>query len=188
MALMTEYEKMLAGQWYDPLDAELRLLRLKTRENCAKYNATGASHHKQRRLLLATLLGTVGQHVFIEPPFFCDYGKHIHLGEKVFFNFNCVLLDVAAITIGDNVFFGPAVQLYTVNHPLDALARRSGVEQALPITIGNDAWLGGGVIVCPGVTIGERTVVAAGAVVTKDLLADGLYAGNPAKLIKMLNN
>ncbi|GHG71081.1 maltose O-acetyltransferase [Alishewanella longhuensis] len=185
---MTEYEKMLAGQWYNPLDAELRQLRLKSRENCTKYNSTGASHHKQRRLLLAELLGTVGQQLFIEPPFFCDYGKHIHVGDNVFFNFNCVLLDVATITIGNNAFFGPAVQLYTVNHPLDAVTRRTGIEQANPITIGDDVWLGGGVIVCPGVTIGNRAVVAAGAVVTQDLAADGLYGGNPAKLIRMLNN
>lgn len=185
---MTEYEKMLAGHWYNPLDAELRQLRQQSRERCARYNSSGAGHHKQRRLLLAELLGSVGQHLFIEPPLFCDYGKHIHVGDNVFFNVNCVLLDVASITIGNNVFFGPGVQLYTVNHPLDAATRRTGLEQASPITIGDDVWLGGGVIVCPGVTIADRVVVAAGAVVTSDLAADGLYAGNPAKWIKALNN
>lgn len=184
---MTEYEKMLSGQWYHPLDAELRQLRLQSRERCNKYNATGASHVKQRRLILAELLGQVGQNLFIEPPLFCDYGKHIRVGDNVFFNFNCVLLDVAPISIGNNVFFGPAVQLYTVNHPLQAEARRSGIEQAAAITIGNDVWLGGGVIVCPGVTIGDRVVVAAGAVVSHDLAADGLYAGNPARWLKSLN-
>lgn len=181
---MTEYKKMLSGQWYNPLDAELRQLRLQSRERCNKYNATGASHVKQRRLLLAELLGQVGQNLFIEPPFFCDYGKHILVGNNVFFNFNCVLLDVATITIGNNVFLGPAVQLYTVNHPLDAAMRRTGVEQAAPITIGDDVWIGGGVIICPGVTIADRAVIAAGSVVTQDVNSDAVYAGNPAKLVR----
>ena len=185
---MTEYEKMLAGQWYNPLDLELRQLRQQSRERCARYNNTGAGHHKQRRLLLAELFASVGQNLFIEPPFFCDYGKHIQFGDNVFLNVNCVLLDVAAIRIGNNVFFGPNVQLYTVNHPLDAATRRTGIERAAPINIGDDVWLGGGVIVCPGITIGDRVVVAAGAVVTQNLAADGLYAGNHAKWIKALNN
>lgn len=185
---MTEYEKMLAGDWYNPLDKELRQLRLQVRQQLAKYNNSAPEHHKQRRLLLADIFGAVGANVFIEPPFNCDYGKHITLGDGVFFNFNCVVLDVAPVTIGNNVLFGPSVQLYTVNHPLAAAERRTGVEQAAAITIGDDVWLGGGVIVCPGVTIGERAVIAAGSVVTKDIPADVLAAGNPCRILRRLND
>lgn len=185
---MTEYEKMLAGDWYNPLDKELRQLRLQVRQRLAKYNNSAPEHHKQRRILLVDIFAAVGTNVFIEPPFNCDYGKHITLGDGVFFNFNCVVLDVAPVTIGNNVLFGPSVQLYTVNHPLAAAERRTGVEQAAAISIGDDVWLGGGVIVCPGVTIGERAVIAAGSVVTKDIPADVLAAGNPCRILRSLND
>lgn len=185
---MTEYDKMLVGDWYNPLDKELRQLRLQVRQRLAKYNSSLPEQHKQRRNLLADIFAAVGRNVFIEPPFNCDYGKHITLGDGVFFNFNCVVLDVAPVTIGNNVLFGPAVQLYTVNHPLGAAERRTGVEQAASIVIGDDVWLGGGVIVCPGVTIGARAVIAAGSVVTKDIPADMLAAGNPCRIIRRLND
>ncbi|GGW67757.1 sugar O-acetyltransferase [Alishewanella tabrizica] len=185
---MTEYEKMLAGAWYNPLDPELRQMRLAVRQKLATYNSSAPSHHKQRRLLLADILGAVGNNVFIEPPFHCDYGKHLFIGDGVFFNFNCVVLDVAPVTIGNNVFFGPAVQLYTVNHPLAAAERRTGIEQAAPITIGDDVWLGGGVIICPGIRIGARSVIAAGSVVTQDIPEDVLAAGNPCRILRQLND
>jgi len=185
---MTEYEKMLAGDWYNPLDPELRQMRLAVRQKLAAYNSSASSHHKQRRLLLADILGSVGQNVFIEPPFHCDYGKHLFIGHGVFFNFNCVVLDVAPVTIGNNVFVGPAVQIYTVNHPLAAAERRTGIEQAAPITIGDDVWLGGGVIICPGIRIGARSVIAAGSVVTQDIPEDVLAAGNPCRILRQLND
>lgn len=183
---MTEYEKMLSGDWYDPLDTTLRELRLNARQLTWQFNKTAPEQHKVRRRLLQQLCGAVGKDVFIEPPFHCDYGKHISFGDQVFLNFNCTILDVAPVTLGNYVFVGPGVQFYTVNHPLDALQRRTGIEQARPITIGNDVWLGGGVIICPGVTIGEQTVVAAGSVVTRNLPARVLAGGNPCKVIREL--
>ncbi|MCC5452061.1 sugar O-acetyltransferase [Rheinheimera sp. UJ51] len=186
MAAVTEYEKMLNAQWYNPLDKTLRELRLATRQLLYKFNKTSPEQVKIRRTLQQDLFAEVGRDVFIEPPFFCDYGQHIRLGDKVFFNFNCVVLDVGWVTIGNNVFFGPAVQIYTVNHPLVADERRSGIEQALPINIADDVWIGGGVIICPGVSIGARSVIAAGSVVTKDVPADVVVAGNPGRVLRSL--
>ncbi|WP_226751527.1 sugar O-acetyltransferase [Alishewanella maricola] len=187
MAAVTEYEKMLNAQWYNPLDQTLRELRLATRQLLYKFNKTSPEQVKIRRTLQQDLFAEVGRDVFIEPPFFCDYGQHIRLGDKVFFNFNCVVLDVGCVTIGNNVFFGPAVQIYTVNHPLGADERRSGIEQALPINIADDVWIGGGVIICPGVSIGARSVIAAGSVVTQDVPADVVVAGNPGRVLRRLN-
>ena len=187
MAAVTEYEKMLNAQWYNPLDKTLRELRLATRQLLYKFNKTSPEQVKIRRTLQQDLFAEVGRDVFIEPPFFCDYGQHIRLGDKVFFNFNCVVLDDGWVTIGNNVFFGPAVQIYTVNHPLGADERRSGIEQALPINIADDVWIGGGVIICPGVSIGARSVIAAGSVVTQDVPADVVVAGNPGRVLRRLN-
>ena len=187
MAAVTEHEKMLNAQWYNPLDKTLRELRLATRQLLYKFNKTSPEQVKIRRTLQQDLFAEVGRDVFIEPPFFCDYGQHIRLGDKVFFNFNCVVLDVGWVTIGNNVFFGPAVQIYTVNHPLGADERRSGIEQALPINIADDVWIGGGVIICPGVSIGARSVIAAGSVVTQDVPADVVVAGNPGRVLRRLN-
>lgn len=184
--MLTEHQKMLSGQWYDPLDKELRELRLQARQLLHKFNNTSPEQHKVRRRIQAELFAATGENVFIEPPFKCDYGAQISLGDNVFFNFNCVVLDVAPVVIGNNVFFGPGVQLYTVNHPLDAALRRTGIEQAAPITVEDDVWFGGGVIVCPGVTIGARSVIAAGSVVTKDIPADVLAVGNPCKVLRSL--
>ena len=123
---------------------------------------------------------------WIQPPFYCDYGTNISLGAKVCFNFNCVVLDVMPVTIGDNVLFGPAVQLYTATHPINAAERRTGLELAKPITIGSDVWIGGGTIICPGVTIGDRSVIGAGSVVTRSIPADVTAAGNPCRVIRSL--
>src|SRR5690242_15848952 len=123
----------------------------------------------------------------MQPPFFCDYGTNIELGERVFFNFNCVVLDVMAVRIGDFTLFGPAVQIYTALHPVNAGERRSGLELAKAVTIGSDVWVGGGAIICPGVTIGDRGVIGAGSVVTRDVPADSFAAGNPCRVIRKLN-
>lgn len=181
----TEREKMLAGELYDPLDAELVAARTRARDLCQALNATTESQQVERRAILQTLFAAGGDDVWLQPPFFCDYGSNISLGRKCFFNFNCIVLDVCRVTIGDHVLFGPAVQVYTATHPLDAELRRSQ-EFGKPITIGSDVWIGGGAILCPGVTVGSRTVIGAGSVVTRDV-PDGVFAaGNPCRVIREL--
>ncbi|MBV9880787.1 MAG: sugar O-acetyltransferase [Gemmatirosa sp.] len=179
----TEREKMLAGELYDPLDPELVAARTRARDLCQALNATREAEQDDRRRILRALLGAGGDSVWMQPPFYCDYGTNIELGAGVFFNFNCVVLDVCRVRVGDHTLFGPAVQLLTAMHPLDAMLRRRQ-EYAKPIEIGSDVWMGGGVIVCPGVRIGSRTVVGAGSVVTRDLPDDVLAAGNPCRVIR----
>lgn len=182
---MTEREKMGAGLDYNPFDAELVAMREKCREILRAFNATPETDEAERRRLLSTLVGEE-TNAWIQPPFYCDYGVNISFGSKVYFNFNCVVLDVAPVTIGDNTMFGPAVQIYTATHPLDADKRRSGMEGAKPITIGCDVWVGGGAILCPGVTIGDRTVIGAGSVVTRDIPSGVIAAGNPARVLRKI--
>ncbi|MFI2209932.1 sugar O-acetyltransferase [Streptomyces sp. NPDC020141] len=177
---------MLAGHWYIPNDPELAADTQRRFALCAAYNANGGAAVEDRTGILAELLGSVGERVNIRPPFQCDYGAYISIGDRTFVNFNAVFLDVAPITIGSDVQIGPNVQLLTPIHELDTERRRAGWERGEPITIGDNVWLGGGVIVCPGVTIGENTVVGAGAVVTRDLPAGVLAVGNPARVIRTL--
>lgn len=152
-----------------------------------RYNRTSIDEAQERRAILSDLLGAVGDGAEIRPPFYCDYGSQIRIGARTFVNFNLVALDVADITIGDDVQIGPSVQLLTPTHPIEPEPRRAKVEAAKPITIGNNVWLGGGVIVCPGVRIGENTVVGAGAVVTRDLPAGVVAVGNPARVIRSVS-
>jgi maltose O-acetyltransferase len=175
---MTEHKKMLAGELYNPLDAELVVARERARNLCQDLNATREADQTERRRILRELFGAGGEDVWMQPPFFCDYGSNIYLGTKCFFNFNCVLLDVCEIRIGDGTLFGPAVQIYAATHPMDAVLRRTQ-ESGKPITIGSDVWVGGGAIICPGVTIGSRSVIGAGSVVTKNIPDDVFAAGNP---------
>lgn len=182
--MTTEKEKMLSGQWYNPLDKALSAERLAARKLQHQFNQSAPDEEPQRNKLLKQWLPNTGNHFYVEPPFSCDYGYNIKTGAKVFFNFNCVVLDVAPVRIGNNVFFGPAVQIYTVNHPLDAKARNSLIEQALPVTIEDDVWIGGGAILLPGVTVGKGSVIAAGSVVTKDVPAGVVAGGNPCRVIK----
>ena len=137
-----------------------------------------------RRRILLDLFGRGGDSVWMQPPFYCDYGTNILLGQRVFFNFNCVVLDCAAVTIGANVLLGPAVQIYAATHPTDPSMRRSGRELALPVAIGDDVWIGGGAIICPGVTIGSSSTIGAGSVVTRDIPAGVIAAGNPCRVIR----
>ena len=181
----TEREKMLAGELYDPLDPELAAARERARDLCQALNATREADADGRRRILIELFGAGGDQVWMQPPFYCDYGSNIFLGERVFFNFNCVVLDVCAVRIGDFTLFGPAVQIYTATHPLDAELRRTR-EFAKPVTIGSDVWVGGGAIICPGVTIGSRSVIGAGSVVTRDIPEDVFAAGNPCRVIRTL--
>ena len=183
--MKNEKEKMLTGELYDPLDPQLCRERDRCRGLCLRINATREDQKEQRQRLLAELFGKETD-AWVQPPFFCDYGTNIVLGNKVFFNFNCVVLDVAPVIVGDNVLFGPAVQIYTATHPLGAAERRKWLESAQPITIGYDVWVGGGAIICPGVTIGARSVIGAGSVVIRDVPSDVIAAGNPARVIRKL--
>ncbi len=179
----TEKEKMLAGELYDALDPELVAARERARDLCLDLNATREQEQETRRRILSELFGSGGESVWMQPPFFCDYGSNIHLGERVYFNFNCVVLDVCEVKIGDFSFFGPAVQIYTATHPMNAKLRRVQ-EFGKPIVIGSDVWVGGAAIICPGVSIGLETVIGAGSVVTKDVPAGVFAAGNPCRVIR----
>jgi len=183
----TEKAKMLRGDLYIASDGTLTAERLRVRELLHRLNVEqpGGSLGSYSEIV-RELLPNATQSTWIQPPFYCDYGYNIHVGEDVFFNFNCVILDTAPVTIGAHTQFGPNVQIYSATHPLDAGARRCGLENAKPVTIGADRWIGGSVIICPGVTIGDRCVLGAGAVVTKDMPDDTLVAGNPARPIRML--
>lgn len=179
-------DRMVAGELYLADDPELAELNRRAAELADRYNATTARQDAQRREILADLLGSVGSDVDIRPPLRVDYGIHLSIGARTFVNFGLVALDVAPIVIGEDVQIGPNVQLLTPTHPLDPELRRQKWEGAAPITIGDNVWLGGGVIVCPGVTIGANTVVGAGSVVTRDLPADVVAVGNPARVRKHL--
>lgn len=181
----SEYERMLAGELYNPLDPELVRRRSRARNLCQELNATREEQEEERRCILRKLFGAGGDDVWMQPPFFCDYGCNIFIGKKCFFNFNCVVLDVCKVAIGDYVMFGPAVQIYTATHPLDAELRRIQ-EYGKPVNIGSDVWVGGGAIICPGVAIGSRSAIGAGSVVTRDI-PDGVFAaGNPCRVVKTL--
>jgi maltose O-acetyltransferase len=177
---------MLAGELYLADDPEIAAESRRALLLQEQYNATSHDDGAERRRILEELLGSIGDDVTIRPPFFCDLGYQLTIGARVFANFGLVALDVAAITIGDDVQIGPNVQLLTPTHPVDADARRAKWEAAEPITIGDNVWLGGGAIVLPGVTIGADTVVGAGSVVTRDLPAGVVAVGNPARVIRTL--
>jgi len=181
----TERRKMLAGELYDPRDPELVAARERARDLCRLLNATHGAQRDERRRLCRDLFGTGGDSVSIEPPFHCDYGAHIHLGANVFFNFNCIVLDVCEVRIGAHTLFGPGAQILTPLHPLDARLRRTR-ESGKPVNIGADVWVGAGALVLAGVSVGSRTVIGAGSVVTRDL-PDGVFAaGNPCRVIKAI--
>lgn len=180
---MSERQKMLAGELYDPLDPELVSARERARYLCQLLNATAESEGQERRRILSELFGGGGETVWMQPPFYCDYGSNIHLGDRVFFNFNCVVLDVCSVRIGDYTLFGPAVQIYTPMHPFNAVLRRQQ-EFGKPVEIGSDVWVGGGAIILPGVRIGSRSVIGAGSVVTRDIPDSVFAAGNPCRVIR----
>ena len=183
VAMSTERQKMLAGEMYDPLDPELIAARARARDLCHLLNASRESEQAQRRLVLRDLFGEGGDTVWMQPPFYCDYGSNIELGERVFFNFNCTVLDVCLVRIGDFTLFGPSVQIYTPLHPFNAEHRRRE-EFGKPIEIGSDVWVGGGAIILAGVRIGSRAVIGAGSVVTRDIPDAVFAAGNPCRVIR----
>jgi maltose O-acetyltransferase len=175
---------MLAGEMYDPFDPELVRARERARDLCQDLNATQEwQGPERRRRILRDLFGKGGDSVWMQPPFYCDYGMNIELGERVFFNFNCIVLDVCTVRIGDFTQFGPAVQIYTPLHPLNAAQRRRE-EYGKPIEIGSDVWVGGGAIILAGVRIGSRSVIGAGSVVTRDVPEAVFAAGNPCRVIR----
>lgn len=182
--MASEKDKMIRGDLYDPRDPELTAARLRARQLLALINAPAGV--AEREGLLDELLGSSGPGLWVEPPFFCDYGSNIHLGDQVYVNFNCVILDPAEVRIGSRTLLGPAVQIYTATHPLSAEQRRTGLELARPITIGHDVWLGGNVVVLPGVTIGSSSTIGAGSVVTTDIPEGVLALGNPCRVVRHL--
>ncbi len=181
----SEKQKMLAGELYDPLDPLLCVERQRARDLCQRLNQSREEQQVVRKEILRELFQR-DTDAWVQPPFFCDYGSNMVLGSKVFFNFNCVVLDVMRVEIGDNVLFGPSVQIYTATHPISAVERRTWKEFAKPVTIGSDVWVGGGAIICPGVTIGSRSVIGAGSVVTRAIPDDVLAAGNPCRVIRSI--
>ena len=185
---MTEKEKMIAGEMYNPMDDQLVDDRLQARSLLNKINATPERLKAERDALCYELLKNSGKDLYIEPPFYCDYGFNITLGHKVYMNFNCCILDVAEVSIGNHTMLSPNVQIYTATHPLEAKARNSGEEFAKPIRIGDNVWIGGNAVICPGVTIGNNVVIGAGTVVTKDFPDDVFIGGNPATIIKDIDN
>lgn len=183
---MTEKELMLAGHMYAPDDPELLADRLRARELIHTYNQSLPTETRRREEILHQLLGETKGIPVIEPSLRVDYGYNIHTGSAFFANFNCVFLDVCEIRFGDRCMLGPGVHIYTATHPLDAEERSSGREYGRPVRIGDDVWVGGGALIMPGIMIGDRAVIASGAVVTKDVPEDVVVGGNPARIIKQM--
>lgn len=182
---MTEKEKMLQGLGYDASDAELTADRKRARMLCHKFNNLEPDQREEATALLKELLQTEGD-LYMEQSFRCDYGYNIKVGKNFYANFNCTILDVNTVTIGDNVMFAPNVQIYTATHPVEAAPRVAGVEMGYPITIGDNTWIGGGSIICPGVNIGRNVVIGAGSVVTKDIPDNAVAVGNPCRVIRII--
>ncbi|WP_036653302.1 sugar O-acetyltransferase [Paenibacillus pini] len=187
MNTKTEKEKMLLGELYNASVPELIQDRDNARKLTRLFNQTIETEQEERIKLLKTLFGSTGENLYIEPNFRCDYGYNIYVGNNFFANFDCIILDVCEVRIGDNCFLAPGVHIYTATHPLDPIERSSGAEYGKPVTIGNNVWLGGGSIINPGVTIGDNVVVASGAVVTKDVPNNVVVGGNPARIIKTID-
>lgn len=184
--MKTEKEKMLAGELYKAFDDELLSDRARAKEFLYDYNTVRPSNMDERVNILKMLLGVSGEDFLIEQPFFCDYGYNIRIGENFYANMDCTILDEALVTIGDNVLFGPHVSIYTAGHPLDVERRNDMFEYAYPVTVGHNVWIGGNVVILPGVTIGDNTIIGAGSVVTKSVPAGVLAAGNPCRVIRLL--
>ena len=185
---MTEREKMLAGELYQTADAELKELRDAARILTERFNRTSTIQREERTQLLKQLFGTTGDEIYIEPNFNCDYGCNIHVGNNFFANYNCVILDVAEVLIGKNCFLGPSVGIYTATHPLKASERYNGNGLGKRIVIGDNCWVGGQAVINPGVTLGNNVVVASGSVVTKSFGDNLVIGGNPAKVLKEIED
>lgn len=172
---------MLAGELYRPGAPEIQADQAAARAWLSRYNVSMALSAEARHRLLAEFFGFAGERAVVRPPFHCDFGFNIHLGADAFLNFNCVILDVVTVTIGERTQIGPAVQIYAADHPRDEETRRDGLEFGRPVVIGQDVWIGGGAIILPGVTIGDGAVIGAGSIVTRDVAEGATVAGNPAR-------
>lgn len=179
---MSEKERMLAGRLYRAQGEELRAIRQKGQELVGSFNATTEKERQYRTQLLTELFDKVAGDIYMQPTLRVDYGKNITIGNHFYANFDCIMIDIAAITIGDNVMFGPRVCLYTAGHPIDPTVRNNGLEFGKPITIGNNVWIGGSVVVNPGVKIGDNVIIGSGSVVTKDIPANTIAVGNPCRV------
>ncbi|MGG0476118.1 maltose acetyltransferase domain-containing protein [Priestia aryabhattai] len=186
--MRTEKEKMLAGEMYNPADAQLVKDREYARRQVRIYNETSETEGEKRTQLLRELFGSTGENVYIEPNIRVDYGYNIFVGENFSANFDCVILDVCEVRFGDNCMLAPGVHVYTATHPLDPTERNSGKEYAKPIIVGDNVWIGGSAVINPGVSIGDNVVIASGSVVTKDVPNNIVVGGNPAKIIKKIGN
>jgi maltose O-acetyltransferase len=182
----TEKQKMLAGELYNSTDTELVAGRKLASRLLRQYNTTTEDEENRRLQILQQLFGQVSNQVQIIPPFYCDYGKNIYAGSGLYMNYGCVILDCNTVRIGENVLFASYVQIYTATHPIDPTIRLTGKELASPIEIGNNVWIGGNAIICPGVTIGDNTTIGAGSVVVKNIPANVVAAGNPCRIIRNL--
>lgn len=185
--MKSEQQKMIAGEMYNPLDQALLSQRAAVREKVQVFNASPDSDLEKRMTLLTDILGSTGKNVYMQPTIRFDYGYNTYIGNNFFANYDCTILDVCEVRIGDNCMFGPCVQIYTATHPLNPTERNSGKEFGKPITIKHNVWIGGGAIINPGVTIGNNAVIASGAVVTKDVPDNVVVGGNPAKIIKHID-
>ena len=181
---MSEQENMISGQLYNSTDEKLSEQRIKAKKLCRQYNNLEPDNYEERKSILKKLLGKTKENFWIEPNFWCDYGYNIEIGENFYSNHNLVILDPAKITFGDNVFIAPNCGFYTAGHPIDAELRNQLLEFAYPITVGNNVWFGGNVVVLPGVTIADNVVIGAGSVVTKDIPANVVAVGNPCKVLR----
>ncbi|MFC7115109.1 sugar O-acetyltransferase [Natronoarchaeum sp. GCM10025703] len=186
--MTSEKEKMVIGELYDPEDPELDAAHDRARRLTRQYNDAPIDDEEQRQELLAELFGSVGENPYVEPDFRCDYGFNITVGDDFFANVNCIILDVCPVEIGDDCMLGPSVHIYTATHPIDAHERSQGLEYGKPVTIGDDVWIGGQAVINPGVTVGDGVVIGSGAVVTEDVPDDVVVQGNPATVIKELDN
>jgi maltose O-acetyltransferase len=180
----TEKQKMLSGELYLASDPELLTLRQRSSRLVRLYNNTTEEEMARRTEILQDLFGTLGANSHIVPSFYCDYGSNIHAGNNFYMNYGCVILDCNTVHIGDNFLCAPYVQIYTAYHPTDPTLRLTGQELASPVKIGNNVWIGGGAIICPGVTIGDNTTIGAGSVVVKSIPANVVAAGNPCRVIR----
>ncbi len=178
---------MLAGELYTAIDDELMAMHNKAQELLYLFNSSRPSQTAERENIIKKLFGSVGAHSVVKPPFFCDYGNNIFAGDKLFINYDCVIIDCNKVYLGDNILIAPKVQIYTTNHPFEPELRRNDLEMALPVRIGDDVWIGGGAIICPGVEIGAGTTIGAGSVVTKSIPPNVFAAGNPCRVIRSLS-
>lgn len=184
--MKSQRDRMLTGELYIAKDSELAKMNRRNRKLIYDFNHSKFDEQGKREQIIKELLGKTGKSVHFEPPFRCDYGDHITVGENFYANFDCIMLDVAPITIGDNVMFGPRVGVYTASHPIDPIIRNSGVEFGKPIVIGDNVWVGGDVTINPGVTIGNNVIIGSGSVVTKDIPDGAIAAGNPCRVLRSI--